>query len=109
MTIIRTTTVESDEDKRLAEAKRLDDLYFEMSKFVSEHGPKILTLGMTQREANEAILECLRFLGSESVRYRRKTQLAKKLIDQMRCHSTGDSCLHEPDVSRILEEFYAPD
>lgn len=44
----------------------LDLLFAQVSSFVCEHGPQLLTLGMSQLEANTALLACLRELLSRA-------------------------------------------
>jgi hypothetical protein len=53
-------------DQKTVDSLELDEIFSKLSLLVCEHGPQLLTLGMSQLEANRAILACLETLLSRA-------------------------------------------
>lgn len=113
----------NDWDPKRERDERLDRQYDEMSAFVCEHGPSLLTRGMPPEEANEALLDCLKHLLSRAVTAERmskeahedkaralnRLQLANRIIDALPEYSVGMSFLSEERVQKLMEKFDARD
>jgi hypothetical protein len=109
-------------DPKRERDEKLDRQYDEMSSFVCEHGPMLLTRGMPPEEANEALLECLKALLSRAVTAERRSaeahedktralnrlQLANRIIDALPEYSVGMSFLSEERVKTLMERYDAP-
>lgn len=81
-------------------AADLDKSYDDLSSFVCEHGPNLLTRGMPPFEANTAIMACLSRLYN-------RLALAERIIDALPSYSVGESFMSEEDIEPMMEEWNA--
>lgn len=110
-------------DQKTMDSLALDEIFSKVSTLVCEEGPQILTLGMSQLEANTAILACLEQLLSrartaermskeahqEKANALNRLQLANRIIDALPSYSVGQSFLSEEPIQKMMEDFDAKD
>jgi hypothetical protein len=112
----------NDWDPKRERDELLDRQYDEMSAFVCENGPELLTRGMPPEEANASILACLKQLLSRAQTAERmskeahveksgalnRLQIAHRIIDALPEYSVGMSFLSEERVQAMMERYDAP-
>jgi hypothetical protein len=84
--------------EKAAQAKILDDIFDQLCAIVTELGPYHLMRGVTQLEANTAILRCI-----ESLKNQR--DLAFRIIDELPAYNVGISFLSEEKPKQLIEEL----
>lgn len=120
------TSTNWNEEQQAARAERLELVIDKLSELVCEHGPNLLTRGMSMLEANEAILQCLEGLlnktkalealcmkleqhkNEEEAERRQLAKLlekADKIINLLPAFNVGQSFLSEERVQELMEDY----